>query len=640
MSDLPLGAEFPTATRNDWLKLVGSVLKGADFEQKLVARTYDGIRIEPLYQKADRPAQPLRSSAGRWRIAQRVDHPDPAAASDLAFADLEGGADALTLVFPEAASARGFGLGARTIDELDRALRGVQLDLVHLRLDAGQAGFDAAALVADLADRRGHALSGLDLDLGLDPIGAMAASGRLPDAWDRIAARCAEALSGLSGRGFGGHAFLADGRPYHEAGAGEAQELAAVLATGVAYLRALEAGGHDLKAARDALAFLLAADADELLTVAKFRALRRLWERIEEACGLAAKPICLHAETVWRMTTRRDPWVNLLRATVAVFSAGLGGADTITALPFTAALGLPDSFARRMARNTQLILMEEANLWRVADPAAGAGGFEALTDALCDTAWRLFQEIEREGGIVASLAAGAVQGRIAAVRAERERAVATRREAITGTSEFPDIKEAPVSVLLPSPLRGGVPDRERFASQTVDQAELPPSPTLPRKGGERSAHPLPSIRLAEPYERLRDASDAQLARAGARPKIFLANLGPPAAFTARATFAKNFFEAGGIEALSNDGFSSPEGVAQAFAASGARLACLCSSDDIYTHHAAAAARALREARARDIYIVGRPDRLGEDLLGAVSACLFAGCDALAILSDAAEKAAT
>ena len=659
MSDLALGAEFPAPTRDDWLKLVERVLKGADFEQRLVARTYDGIRVEPLYDKGTPQRQPLRSSVGRWRIGQRVDHPDPAAANDLAVADLEGGADALTLVFAEAA-ARGFGLPAGTVDELDRALRGVQLDLIHLRLDAGHAGFDAAALVADLADRRGDSLSGLDLDLGLDPIGAMAASGRLPDAWDRIAARGGETLSGLASRGFRGGAFLADGRPYHEAGAGEAQELAAVLATGVAYLRALEAAGHDLAAARDALAFLLTADADEFLTVAKFRALRRLWARVEEACGLAAKPIRLHAETAWRMTTRRDPWVNLLRGTVAVFSAGLGGADTITALPFTAALGLPDAFARRMARNTQLILMEEANLWRVADPAAGAGGFEALTDALCDTAWRQFQEIEGEGGIVASLAAGAVQARIAAVRAERERAVATRQEPITGTSEFPDLAEAEVAVLLTSPWRGGVGGGGRPASQPVDQAKLPPSPTLPSRksgvpdlrneepisgrpeigGGERSIHPLPSIRLAEPYERLRDASDAQLARTGARPRIFLANLGPPAAFSARAAFAKNFFEAGGIEALTNDGFSSPEAVAQAFATSGARLACLCSSDEIYVRHATAATTALRQAGAREIYIVARPDRLGDELAGAVTACLFEGCDALAILSDAAEKAAT
>ena len=172
--------------------------------------------------------------------------------------------------------------------------------------------------------------------------------------------------------GFAGPTARVDTRAYHEAGASEAQELAAALATGVAYLRALESAGIRSPRRARALSFLIVADADEFLTVAKLRALRRLWARVEEACGLAPEPIRLHAETAWRMATRRDPWVNLLRATIAAFSAGIGGADGVTVLPFTAALGLPDAFARRLARNTQLILLEESNLARVADPAAGA----------------------------------------------------------------------------------------------------------------------------------------------------------------------------------------------------------------------------------------------------------------------------
>jgi methylmalonyl-CoA mutase len=429
MDDLSLAAEFPAPSREQWLKLVEGVLKGAAFEKKLVSRSYDGIALQPLYEKAENAAPVTRAEPGRWRISQRVDHPDPQIANELALADLAGGADALTLVFAKTPASRGFGLGIDTLDDLDRALSGVMLDLVHVRLDAGGYGRQAAAMLVALAERRGHKLADLQIDFALDPVGAMAAMGKLSASWDIVAVRCADTLAGLHERGFAGRAFLADGRPYHEAGAGEAQELAAVLATGVAYLRALEAGGHDLERARDSLAFLLVADADEFLTIAKFRALRRLWARIEAACGLAPKPLRLHAETAWRMTTRRDPWVNLLRTTVAAFSAGVGGADAITVLPFTAALGLPDAFARRLARNTQHILLEESNLWRVLDPAAGSGTFEGLTDALAEKAWRAFQEIETEGGIVDSLRAGAVQARIAETRAARERAVATKGSA-------------------------------------------------------------------------------------------------------------------------------------------------------------------------------------------------------------------
>ncbi|HZH53215.1 MAG TPA: methylmalonyl-CoA mutase family protein [Microvirga sp.] len=653
MDDLNFAADFPQATRERWLELVEGVLKGADFRKKLVSRTHGGIEIEPLYPKAEGAARVERSQPGRWRVSQRLDHPDPAAANELALLDLEGGADALTLVARKAPAARGFGVRIDSIDDLDRALSGVMLDLIHLRVDAGGHGRQMAALVTALAERRGHALSALSLDLGLDPVGAMAGMGRMSTSWETMSHRMGDTLTDLAGRGFAGRAFLADGRAYHEAGASEAQELAAVLATGLAYLRALEAHGHSLDAARNALAFLLVADADEFLTVAKLRALRRLWARVEQACGLEPKPIRLHAETAWRMTTRRDPWVNMLRTTVAAFSAGIGGADAITVLPFTAALGLPDAFARRVARNTQLILLDESNLWRVADPAAGAGGFEALTDALCEKAWELLQEVEREGGILESLKRDALQERIAAVRAQREKAVATRREPITGTSEFPNIKEADVAVLLPmpgartdeaasQPPPSAAPTETSFADLVTMAAE---GAALSSLAGTASGPapiavgPLPSIRIAEPFERLRDLSDAYLARTGSRPKIFLANLGPISAFTARATFAKNFFEAGGIEAVTNEGYSDADKLRQAYIESKAKLSCICSSDEIYGSHAEDAAQTLREAGSGPIYLAGRPGDREEILVrSGITTFIFAGCDTLKVLGEALEAA--
>ncbi len=188
-------------------------------------------------------------------------------------------------------------------------------------------------------------------------------------------------------QGFRGPFAVADARVIHNAGGSEAQELAYALATALAYWRALEAGGVSLDDARRMIFFRLSADADQFMTMAKFRALRKLWARMEEAAGLAPKPAFIAAETAWRMMTQRDPYVNMLRVTIAAFAAGLGGANAITVLPFTAALGLPDAFARRVARNTQLVLLEESNLAKVADPAAGSGGIEDLTDQLCRAAW-------------------------------------------------------------------------------------------------------------------------------------------------------------------------------------------------------------------------------------------------------------
>ena len=648
MTDIALASEFPTPTREAWSSLVDKVLKGADFEKKLVSRTSDGIRIEPLYPKAEAHAPVRRAEHGPWRVAQRVDHPDPGQANALALADLEGGADSLVLAFAGAPAARGFGLQASSVEELDRALSGVMLDLISVRLEAGMAGRDAMGLLVDLAERRGHALSALDVDLGLDPIGAFAATGRMSAEWSVVAGRLSDNLARVAGRGILGRLAIADGRPYHEAGGSEAQELAAVLATAIAYLRALEAGGHSLGAARDALSFLLVADADEFLTVAKFRALRRLWVRVEEACGLAPKPIRLHAETAWRMTTRRDPWVNLLRGTMATFSAGIGGADSISVLPFTAALGLPDGFARRLARNTQTILLEESNIWRVADPVAGSGAFEELTARLAEEAWARFGEIEREGGIVASLSSGALQARIAEVRTKREASLATRRDPLTGTSEFPNIHEAPVSVLMPSSPPSPPPGGEGLGVGGVPNgaqpSRPPPGPPLrsghPPREGEGYVEPLPSTRAAESYERLRDRSDEILARTGSRPRVFLANLGPISAFSARATFAKNAFEAGGIEAVGNDGFGSLDELAAAFGGSGARLACICSSDEIYATQAVPAAAALKGAGAAGIYLAGRPGEIEAMLKEAgVTDFVFVGCKLLHLLEGAQARAA-
>jgi len=420
-------------------------------------------------------------------------------------------------------------------------------------------------------------------------------------------------VNGLIGRGLKGPFVLADGRPVHDAGGSEAQELAFALALAVAYLRTLEAGGVPFDGARAAISFRLIADADQFLTMAKFRALRLLWARVEEACGLPPKPAFIAAETAWRMLTQRDPYVNMLRATMATFAAGLAGANAITVLPHTLALGLPDAFARRVARNTQLVLLQESNLDKVSDPAAGSGGIERLTKDLCESAWSLFQEIEKAGGAFAALQQGLIQSKVAATRKAREANLSKRRDVLTGASEFPNLHEALVVI----------EDVKPVASAPANEAI--------------NFEPIAAVRLAAPFERLRDRSDQILKATGKRPRVFLANLGTAADFTARATFARSFFEAGGIEAIDGEGFSDPATLAAAWKASGAPLATLCSSDQIYARRAIDAAKALQSAGARNIYLAGRPGEQEAALRGAgVADFIFAGSDALALLQRAYE----
>ncbi len=608
--DLTLGAEFPPATREQWLKLVDGALKGASFD-RLVARTYDDLAIEPLYPGAP-DARPVagRPPGAAWTLMQRVDHPDPAAANAQALQDLANGARGLTLVLAGSVSANGYGLDASS-DTLARALDGVALDAgITIDFNLSPPTRDAVRHFAALVTRRNLAPAAIDMRASINPIGGFAASGTSPRPWPALAQGVVGLMRELLDQGFAGPFAVADGRIIHNAAGSEAQELAFAIASGVEYLRALEASGVPLDAARRMIYFRLSADADQFLTIAKFRAVRRLWARVEEACGLVPRPAHVAAETAWRMMTRRDPYVNMLRTTIAVAAAGLGGADSITALPHTAPLGLPDAFARRVARNTQLILLEESNLARVADPAAGSGAIEDITAKLTGAAWSLLQEIETAGGAWAALECGLVQRTVAAVREKRLQAVARRKDALTGTSDFPDLKETPPAVL-----------------------EVPAVAAPKEAAAALAIEALPRLRLAEPFERLRDASDRMLAQTGARPKVFLANLGTLADFTARATFARNFFEAGGVEAVTNDGFASRDAMAAAFKASGARLACLCSSDKVYATDAADAAKAL--AGAAHVYLAGRPRDLEPALKAAgVGSFIFVGCDVLAMLDAA------
>jgi methylmalonyl-CoA mutase len=611
MAQLTLVSDFPRASEEDWLKRVAETLKGRPLDS-LVSETLDGIRLQPLYRGAAQPVpMPHRvpgSGAAPWTILQRVDISDVARANAQAHEDLENGAGGLVLVWPGSVSAGAHGVAVSRIDDLRRLTGRVELDLIAVRLDAGPFGLRAAELVLDLYDSRNLDLTRCDISFGLDPLAALALTGRAGDeaALKLTLSRC---LAAIAERGHRGPALMIDTRVYHGAGATKVQELAAGLATAVQYLRWLEAEGHDLDDTVRRLGFLVTADADQFLTIAKLRAVRVLWARVLAAMGVEPEPTIVHAETAMRMMSRRDPHVNLLRTTTAAFAAGVGGADAVTVLPFTVARGLPDGFARRLARGLQIILQEESGIGRVAEAAAGSGLVEAATAEIAAAAWKTFQSIESQGGMLAALVSGFVQAEIAAAAAARRRAVAERRQGLTGVSLFPKLDEVAIEVL-------DVPLPEGWPARLIDD-----------EAGAMACTPLAQERLAQAFETLRDRSDASLQQTGRRPTVFLANLGPRAEFDARARWARNLFAAGGVAAIAEDGFETPAAAAQAFQASGATIACLCASDRLYGEIGAAAAEALSAAGAARIYLAGRPgDRQAELKSAGVDEFLFDGID--------------
>ncbi|MER6430025.1 methylmalonyl-CoA mutase family protein [Streptomyces sp900105245] len=593
---LPLAAEFPDATHEQWQRLVEGVLRksgkeasGTAAEDALSTTLEDGLRTRPLYTARDAAPDPglpgfapfVRGGraeggvAGGWDVRQRHAVLTDRAASAV-LADLENGVTSLWLVLGE---------GGIPVPELGRALDGVYLDLAPVALDAGRDTAVAAEALLRLYEERGVDPKAARGTLGADPLGHEARTGEALEfaSFAALAARCAETYPGL-------RALTVDALPYHEAGGSAAQELGASLATGVAYLRELTEAGLGVEQAAAQVEFRYAATADQFLTIAKLRAARRLWARVAEVSGApGAGAQVQHAVTSPVMMSRRDPWVNMLRTTVATLAAGVGGADSVTVLPFDHALGLPDAFARRIARNTSTILIEESHLARVVDPAGGSWYVERLTDELAGAAWEFFRSIERDGGQAAVLRSGRLRTDLATTWAERSKKLAKRREPITGVSEFPFLAEKPV--------------------------ERAPAPEPPSGG-------LPRVRRDEAYEELRARSDAHLAATGARPRVFLAALGPAAEYTARSTFAANLFQAGGIEPVTGGRFED----------SGATEAVLCSSDALYAEQAEQTARSLRAAGARHVFLAGRP----AEYTG-VDSYVFAGCDAIDVLSATLDR---
>jgi methylmalonyl-CoA mutase len=412
-----------------WRDAVAGVLKGASFEDRLTSPLPDGARLQPIYARmAGALPIPGRPPAAPWTVVQRADHPDIVSANAQLLEDLEGGANGITLVSAQSPFARGFGLSINGADSLDGLLAGVVRNAIEIRLDAGPQTLQVARWLSEIEGGTVH--------YGYDPIGQLATTGILPTGWPSTA-------SVLGNHRQGGTVLTADSRAFHEAGATPGLELASVLSSALSYLRVLEATGLRLEEARHCIGFTVAADQEAFVTIAKLRALRLLWLEIEDACGLAPNPIHIHAETAWRMLSRRDPATNMLRNGLAAAAAGLGGADSVAILPHTAANGLADAHARRVARNCQHVLISEANLHRIADPAAGSGGLEAMTQALREAGWAQFQAIERQGGIINVIQSGWLQEEIERLR----QPVGT----IIGANKYALAEESIVSVLRPAP---------------------------------------------------------------------------------------------------------------------------------------------------------------------------------------------
>ena len=606
-----LAGDFPTPTQEEWDREVlkalnrkrppGSELTIEQAMKRLTTITVDGVEIDPLYLKPDDqklgyPAQSpfTRGSeqpdpAAPWVVAQLVEDPDPARASEAVQADLNAGGTGVWLrIDPDAIAP----------SDVQAVLKGVHPEAAPIMVSSVVAQAEAAQALLDFWAASGQ--TKVEGNLGIDPLGRAAVTGQAADlsdlaAWVSLAKK------------YGARAFTVDVTAYDNAGAGDIDQLAFAIASGIEIVRALDAQGVGADEAFAQILFRVSDSADEFLTIARLRALRRLWARVGEVLGVKEenRGAIQHAVTSGRIITRDDPWVNLLRATIGTFSAAVGGAEIISVLPHDTAYGLPTRFSRRIARNIQLVVGEESHIGQVKDPAGGAWVFESLTEQLAEKAWAKVQQIESLGGMAEALAQGTVAEWIEATSAERAKRLATRKLPLTGVSMFPKQDEEPLT----------------------DFVERPPRPDYSG---------LKPHRDSEVFEGLRDRARVYEIEHGTKPTILMACLGEQRDFGPREQFASNLLLVAGLGFPELAG-PTPEQIVEEAARLGTDMVILASSPKVYAAQGLAAAQAAKDA-GLNVWIAGRKSEIGnDDAYDLIDGEIFDGMDVVAFLSDTEDR---
>ncbi|NTW00630.1 MAG: methylmalonyl-CoA mutase [Oscillochloris sp.] len=640
--------DFPPASPEAWRRATEQALKGVPFEQKLVTRTYEGIKLQPIYTQADTAALPqiqslpglppyLRNTQALgyviqpWQVAQELPYPTAAAVNQAAREDLPRGLTMLNVpldratllgldpdqVPPEMVGQGGVSLANLT--DLTTLFNGVPLAQTPLHVAVGASGLPLLALIIAAAARQGVDPAQLRGCIGMDPLGLLATHGCLPTNLERSYDTLAWLTAWAQAHAPRLRTISIELHPYHNGGANAVQDLAFGLATGAAYLRAMEMRGLDVNVVAPRIQFSFSIGAPFFIEIARLRAARLLWARVVEAFGgdIQAQKLVIHGRTSAWTKTRSDAYNNMLRATSEAFAGVMGGCDSLHVSSFDEAIGLPDSFSRRIARNVQIVLQQECNFFRLVDPVGGAWAIERLTDEIAHNAWNLFQEIERRGGMAVALVMSFPQTQVAATRAERLNQIALRREVIIGANMYVNLKEQPLiartidSVALHAERCATVREWSAQADAQILQAALEnlstcvattPEQTMAaairaaQAGatlGELSAvlyagsgagplvEPIPAHRGAEQFESLRAAAEQYALRTGTRPAIFLATIGPLAQLKTRTDFVTSFCEAGGFEVIASPSLVGPQDALRAARDSGAGIVVICAADERY-----------------------------------------------------------
>ncbi|OAT74655.1 methylmalonyl-CoA mutase family protein [Parageobacillus thermoglucosidasius] len=640
MSDISTmkNVTFPIPSFMEWEQAVEKSLKGKPFE-KLYSTTYENIIIKPIYTRRDieslahveqypgfpgyvRGTRPNGYIQEPWKVSQEISATSPQEWNEIVKHDLAKGQTEIHIVLDR------LGFPVISLDDMEIMFSDISLDQYSLRVDAGAQSLSFFALFAAYLQKRQMPFAAVHGTIGMDPIGTLAETGHLSFSLASLYDVMADAVQWAKNNMPHVKTIIVRGEPYHNGGANAIQELAFAFSTAVEYINACLDRGLMIDDIASRIQFSFAIGSNFFMEIAKLRAARLVWSNIVQAFGGSerAQKIAMHARTSYFTKTIYDPYVNMLRATAEAFAATVGGADSLHVSPFDEAIGPADEFSRRIARNTQLILLEEAHIANVIDPAGGSYYVEMLTAKVAEESWRLFQQIEGKGGIVKALQDEVVQAEVENVAKQRRDNVKKRKEKIVGTNFYANLAETPIQKANESgekplsllrideenvvQLQEGFREKRWIATAVFMAARRATAreieAALKGDGTSLNVEPIPQWRLAEPFEQLRKAAEAYLEKYGYRPTVHLINIGNIPNYKARADFITGFFEAGGVAVSKSEGYhTAEEAVSGALEANGTHY-IICGSDESYTDMVPAIAKALKQTNSNvKLYVAGK-----------------------------------
>jgi methylmalonyl-CoA mutase len=632
--ELTLADDFSLPTFEEWKAEAGKALKGAPYAKKLVTGTYEGIDLQPIYTAADSDSLPHtghKPGSGSfvrgthcggyleqpWEICQEITASSARQFNEALKHDLQHGQTGITLFLDRHRG--GFGIDSR--EDLAAALAGIDLETYPLHIIPGHSALEPLQLLAAYLDGAGLNKNLVKGSIDTDPLGVLAVHGNLPTDISTVYDNMAEAIRWAKSHMPGMKTIGPCGLPYHNAGADAVRELAYVIAGAVHYIDQMQERGLPVDTIAGSMRFTFAVGPFFFMEIAKLRAARMLWSKIIVAYGGSNKSagMTIHGKTSRYNQTICDPYVNMLRTTTEAFAAITSGVDSLSTNRFNETFAPADEFSRRVARNTQNVLLEECKADRLIDPAGGSYFVESLTLQVAEKAWKHFQQIETKGGMLEALLEGFPQHEIKGVAGQRQEDIAGRKSILVGTNFSANVKEA-----LPLPDSPG---------------DIHPGGTA----GEVTVEPLDFHRAAERFEKLRQTVQAYKEKTGCKtgPKVFLAVMGPLSQHKARADFALSFFETGGFDVIypHGHGFDSGEAAVEAASASGAGVVVICSTDETYPDLVPPIVSGLKKKNADVITVLaGYPkDRVEEYKKAGVDEFIYIGADACGVLTGILNK---